>query len=99
MRHGKDVYCEKAMTLTAYESQVVRETVRRHGRVFQLGTQQRSDRNFRFAAELAINGYLGHLQTVKVAVPGGRALPVASRRGAARLGFRDVARSGSRQAV
>ena len=77
MRHGKDVYCEKAMTLTAYESQVVRETVRRHGRVYQLGTQQRSDRNFRFAAELAINGYLGKLQTVKVAVPGGRALPVA----------------------
>ena len=59
MRYGKDVYCEKAMTLTAYESQVVRETVRRHGRVYQLGTQQRSDRNFRFAAELAINGYLG----------------------------------------
>jgi len=77
MRNGKDVFCEKAMTLTAYESQVVRETVRRHGRVFQLGTQQRSDRNFRFAAELALNGYLGQLQTVKVAVPGGRALPVA----------------------
>jgi len=77
MRNGKDVFCEKAMTLTAYESQVVRETVRRHGRVFQLGTQQRSDRNFRFAAELALNGYLGQLHTVKVAVPGGRALPVA----------------------
>ena len=77
MRHGKDVYCEKAMTLTVYDSQVVRETARRHGRVFQLGTQQRSDRSFRFAAELALNGYLGRLQTVKVSVPGGRALPVA----------------------
>jgi hypothetical protein len=77
MRHGKDVYCEKAMTLTVYESQAVREAVRRHGRVFQLGTQQRSDRNFRFAAELALNDYLGRLHTVKVAVPGGRALPVA----------------------
>ncbi len=77
MRHGKDVYCEKAMTLTVYESQVVRETVRRHGRVYQLGTQQRSDRNFRFAAELAANGYLGKLHTVRVSVPGGRALPVA----------------------
>lgn len=77
MRHGKDVYCEKAMTLTVYESQAVRETVRRHARVFQLGTQQRSDRNFRFAAELALNGYLGKLRTVKVAVPGGRALGVA----------------------
>jgi len=77
MRHGKDVYCEKAMTLTVYESQAVRAAVRRHARVFQLGTQQRSDRNFRFAAELAINGYLGKVHTVKVAVPGGRALPVA----------------------
>jgi hypothetical protein len=77
MRNGKDVYCEKAMTLTVYESQVVRETARRQARVFQLGTQQRSDRNFRFAAELALNGYLGKLQTVKVSVPGGRPLPVA----------------------
>jgi hypothetical protein len=77
MRHGKDVYCEKAMTLTVYESQAVRAAVRRHARVFQLGTQQRSDRNFRFAAELAINGYLGKMHTVKVAVPAGRALPVA----------------------
>ncbi len=77
MRHGKDVYCEKAMTLTVYESQAVRAAVRRHGRVFQLGTQQRSDRNFRHAAELALNGYLGKLHTVKVAVPGGQSLPVA----------------------
>jgi len=78
MRYGKDVYCEKAMTLTFYESQAVRDTVRRHARVYQLGTQQRSDRNFRFAAELAINGYLGKLHTVKVAVPGGsHGLPVA----------------------
>jgi hypothetical protein len=78
MRHRKDVYCEKAMTLTLYESQAVRETVRRHGRVYQLGTQQRSDRNFRFAAELALNGYLGKVHTVKVAVPGGSGgLPVA----------------------
>ena len=77
MRHGKDVYCEKGMTLTVYESQAVRDSVRRHARVFQLGTQQRSDRNFRFAAELALNGYLGKLHTVKVGVPGGRSLPVA----------------------
>ena len=77
MRHGKDVYCEKAMTLTVYESRAVREAVRRHGRVYQLGTQQRSDRNFRFAAELAESGYLGKLHTVRVSVPGGRALPVA----------------------
>jgi predicted dehydrogenase len=77
MRHRKDVYCEKAMTLTHAEGQAVVQTVRRHQRVYQLGTQQRSDRNFRFACELARNGYLGKLHTVKVAVPGGRDLPNA----------------------
>ncbi len=49
-----------------------------HARVYQLGTQQRSDRNFRFAAELAINGYLGKLHTVQVSVPGGSGLGVAA---------------------
>jgi predicted dehydrogenase len=38
--------------------------------VFQTGTQQRSSRNFRFACELARNGYLGKLHTVEVAAPG-----------------------------
>jgi len=76
MKAGKDVYCEKAMTLTHAEGRAVVETVRRLGRVFQLGTQQRSDRNFRHACELARNGYLGKVHTVHVSVPGGRALPV-----------------------
>ena len=77
MRNRKDVYCEKGMTLTVYEGQAVVDTVRRHQRVFQLGTQQRSGGNFRFACELARNGYLGKVHTVEVGVPGGRALPVA----------------------
>jgi len=77
VKRGKDVYCEKAMTLTHAEGVAVCEAVRRHGRVFQLGTQQRSGGNFRFACELARNGYLGKLHTVKVGVPGGRSLPTA----------------------
>ena len=48
------------------------DAVARHGRVFQAGTQQRSDRNFRFACELARNGYLGKLRTVTVSVPSGK---------------------------
>ncbi|HUW20664.1 MAG TPA: Gfo/Idh/MocA family oxidoreductase [Sedimentisphaerales bacterium] len=74
---GKDVYGEKALTLTVPEGRVLCETVRRYGCVFQVGTQQRSSRNFRFACELARNGYLGKLQRVKVGVPGGHALPDA----------------------
>jgi len=77
VRAGKDVYGEKALTLTVAEGRALCETVRRHGRIFQVGTQQRSGRNFRFACELARNGYLGRLQTVQVAVPGGRVLPNA----------------------
>lgn len=74
---GKDVYGEKALARTAAESRALTDTVRRTGRVFQVGMQQRSARDFRFAAELARNGYLGRLHTVRVAVPGGRALPDA----------------------
>jgi predicted dehydrogenase len=77
VKNGKDVYCEKAMTLTVAEGRAVVDAVRRHGRVFQLGTQQRSGGNFRFACELARNGYLGKVHTVQVGVPGGRSLPNA----------------------
>ena len=77
MRAGKDVFCEKALSLTVTEGRAMCQAVRGYGRVLQVGTQQRSGRGFRQACELARNGYLGRLQTVKVSVPGGRALPVA----------------------
>ena len=77
VKGGKDVYCEKALTLTVAEGRALVDAVRRHGRVFQVGTQQRSDRRFRQACELARNGYLGKVHTVEVAVPGGRVLPSA----------------------
>jgi predicted dehydrogenase len=76
MKAGKDVYCEKALSLTVREGRAVCDTVRRYGRVFQAGTQQRSDRNFRHACELARNGYLGKVHTVTVSVPGGNKLPI-----------------------
>jgi hypothetical protein len=72
MKAGKDVYCEKALSLTVREGRAVCDAVRRYGRVFQAGTQQRSDRNFRFACELARNGYLGKIHTVTVGVPSGK---------------------------
>ena len=76
MKAGKDVYCEKALSLTVAEGRAVCEAARRFGRVFQAGTQQRSDPRFRFACELARNGYLGTVKKVWVGVPGGRSLPV-----------------------
>ncbi|MHC4544511.1 MAG: Gfo/Idh/MocA family protein [Planctomycetota bacterium] len=69
-RAGKDMYCEKPLGVSVVEGQAIRDAMRRYGRVFQTGTQQRSDRKFRFACELARNGYVGKIHTVKVAAPG-----------------------------
>ena len=71
MNAGKDVYCEKALALTVAEGRATCEAVKRTGRILQAGIQQRSDRNFRFACELARNGYLGKLRKVTVATPSG----------------------------
>jgi predicted dehydrogenase len=67
---GKDMYCEKPTGVAVTEGQAMRNAVQRYGRVFQTGTQQRSERNFQFACELARNGYLGKIHTVKVGAPG-----------------------------
>ena len=63
---GKDIFLQKPLTLTIKEGRVLSDTVRRYGRVFQVGSQQRSDSRFRFACELVRNGRIGKLQTVKV---------------------------------
>jgi len=69
-RAGKDVYLEKPMGLSVAEDQTLREVVHRYGRKFQFGTQQRSDRKFRFACELALNERIGKLHTINVWSPG-----------------------------
>lgn len=70
-RAGKDVYCEKSVGPTVAEGRVLSDTMRRYARVFQFGTQQRSDGNFRFACELVRNGRIGALHTITISVPGG----------------------------
>jgi len=64
---GKDIYCEKPLTLTIREAQRVVEQVHRYGRVFQTGSQQRSSREFRFACEMVRSGRIGELKQVIVA--------------------------------
>jgi predicted dehydrogenase len=61
-RAGKDMYCEKPMSVALTESRAVADTMRRMGRVFQCGTQRRSLGNFRFAVHLARSGKLGRLK-------------------------------------
>ncbi len=73
---GKDMYIEKPLSLTIAEGQALRDAVKRCGRVFQHGTQQRSDRNFRFACELVRNGRIGKLHTMRVGTPPGGTLGI-----------------------
>ena len=66
---GKDVYGEKPLTLTIEEAKLLRGIVDETGRVFQTGTQQRSDKKFQTAVELVRNGRIGELKEVWVALP------------------------------
>ena len=70
MRAGKDVYCEKPMTLTIAEGQLISEVCRQTGRVFQVGTQQRSSSRFLTAIALIRAGRLGRIEKVQCAIGG-----------------------------
>ena len=63
---GKDIFLQKPLTLTIKEGRILSDTVRRYGRVFQVGSQQRSETRFRFACELVRNQRIGKLHIVKV---------------------------------
>ncbi|MGI9455842.1 MAG: Gfo/Idh/MocA family protein [Aeoliella sp.] len=65
-RAGKDVYCEKPLTLTIDEGKLIRKVVKETGRVVQVGSWQRSDHRFRKAVEMVRQGRVGQLQRVEV---------------------------------
>jgi predicted dehydrogenase len=65
---GKDVYCEKPLTLTLHEAGLVAQAVRKHKRVLQTGSQQRSDEDFHKACTLVRNGAIGQVKHVIVNV-------------------------------
>jgi predicted dehydrogenase len=70
VRAGKDLYLQKPASLTISEGRAVADAVHRSGRIFQIGSQQRSTIQFRYAAELVRNGRIGELKTVEVGLPG-----------------------------
>lgn len=70
-RSGKDIYGEKPLSLTIAEGRATSNAVRDHRRIFQCGSQQRSDVRFRKACEIVRNGRIGKLHTVLCGLPGG----------------------------
>lgn len=65
---GKDIYCEKPLSLTIAEGRAMVDATRKYKRVFQTGSMQRSVPGFRKAVELIRNGYIGKLKEAKVSI-------------------------------
>ena len=68
---GKDIYCQKPLSLTVSEGRAMSNAVKKHNVVFQTGSQQRSNFNFRRICELVRNGRIGELHTVRCGLPSG----------------------------
>ncbi len=66
---GKDIYCEKPLSLTVEQGRAMSDAVRRVGVVFQTGSQLRSVPGIRHACQLALNGYLGQVHTIRAVTP------------------------------
>jgi len=69
---GKDMYCEKPTGVCVNDGFAIRAALRKNRRVFQSGMWQRSLGNFRQGCELALNGHIGKITEVQVAVPAGK---------------------------
>ncbi len=69
-KSGKDVYCEKPLSLTIAEARSMVKAVRKYKRVLQTGSMQRSSREFLKACELVRNGRIGEIKEVYVSVGG-----------------------------
>ena len=70
-RAGKDVICEKPLTLTVVEGRILSDTIARTGRVFQTASENRSIDSYIRICELVRNGRIGKLQHIAVTLPGG----------------------------
>ncbi len=70
-RSGKDVICEKPLTLTVAEGRVLCDVIEKTGRVFQTASENRSIDSYIRICELVRNERIGKLQHIEVTLPGG----------------------------
>lgn len=75
---GKDVMCEKPLSLTVYEGRVLADVIAKTGRIFQTATENRSDPNYHRMCELVRNGRIGKVHTIHVGLPTGHFIQEAS---------------------
>jgi predicted dehydrogenase len=68
---GKDICCEKPLTLSIAEGRILSDTVTRYNRVFRTDSEFRSHSCFQRACELVLNGRIGRIQTIRTGVPAG----------------------------
>lgn len=66
---GKDIYLQKPASLTVREGRQMADAVKHTGRIFQQGSQQRSEAQFRLACELVRNGRIGKVREVYIGLP------------------------------
>lgn len=64
---GKDVYVEKPLTVFVKEGRWMTQVARRHNRVVQVGTQQRSGLHYQRARQLLQSGYIGKIMSIRAA--------------------------------
>ena len=67
---GKDIYCEKPLSLTVKEGRAMVDATRKHGRVLQTGSMQRSSKEFTQAVQLVRSGLIGDIKKIVVSVGG-----------------------------
>lgn len=75
---GKDVICEKPLSLTVLEGRVLSDTVKKHDRIFQTSSENRSVGVYHRLCELVRNGRIGKLKRILVTLPKGRWIRPAS---------------------
>ena len=71
VRADKDVFIEKPLGHSLNQNRAMLDACKQHNRIFQYGTQQRSQELIKRGVELVLNGYIGELQRLEVWAPGG----------------------------